>query len=97
MSIANTILEQLGGNKFIVMTGAKCFVNTGKGLQFSIGAGAVNKANKVLITLGDDDLYTVKFFTIRGVNIVDKGEFPGVYADRLQALFTEQTGFDVTL
>lgn len=93
----NAILEQLGGNKFIAMTGAKCFVNTGKGLQFSIGSGAVNKANKVLITLDGEGLYTVKFFNIRGVNVVDKGEFQGVRADGLQALFTAQTGFDVSL
>ena len=97
MNIADIILEHLGGNKFIAMTGAKFFVNTGNGLQFSIGAGAINKANKVLITLGADDLYTVKFFNIRGLNIVNKGEFEGIYADRLRALFTEQTGFALSL
>ena len=30
MSIASTILEQLGGNKFIAMTGASHFVSDGK-------------------------------------------------------------------
>ena len=41
-TIAQTILTQLGGNRFLAMTGAKDLVNTGKGLQFAIGRGASN-------------------------------------------------------
>lgn len=90
------ILEQLGGNKFLAMTGAKDLVNLGNGgLQFAIGRGAKNKANKVVITLAAD-LYTVRFVSIRGINITECGTFEMVYADRLAALFTEQTGFDTT-
>ena len=36
MTIANTILEQLGGNKFIAMTGAKNFVSDGNTLRMTL-------------------------------------------------------------
>ena len=79
------------------MTGAKQLVDLGNGcLQFAIGRGAKNKANKVVITLAGD-LYTVRFVSIRGVTITERGTFEMVYADRLAALFTEQTGFDTSL
>lgn len=91
---AQTILAQLGGNRFLAMTGAKDLVHTGKGLQFSIGRGASNKANKVVVTLTDADLYNVRFVSIRGTKITERGTVEGVHADRLAAVFTEQTGFD---
>ena len=36
MTIANTILEQLGGNKFIAMTGAKNFLSNGSTLRMTL-------------------------------------------------------------
>lgn len=90
---AQTILAQLGGNRFLAMTGAKQLVDLGHGLQFAIGRGASNKANKVVVTL-DGDLYSVRFLTIRGITITERGTFDMIYGDRLAALFTEQTGFD---
>ncbi len=43
-----------------------------------------------------NDTYTgrVRFLTIRGVNMTERGTVEGVHADRLAAVFTEQTGFD---
>lgn len=38
--IAETILQQLGGNKFVVMTGAKNFVALENGIKFNIGRNA---------------------------------------------------------
>ena len=35
MNIASTILEQLGGNKFIAMTGASHFVSDGNTLRMT--------------------------------------------------------------
>lgn len=93
---AQTILAQLGGNRFLTMTGAKQLVDLGHGLQFAIGRGASNKANKVVVTL-DGDLYSVRFLTIRGTTIAERGTFDMIYGDRLAALFTEQTGFDTHL
>lgn len=95
-NVAETILEQLGGNRFIAMTGAKQFAGGADMLQFSIGRGAKNKANKVKVTLAGD-LYRVDFFNIRGVNIKELGTVENVYADRLAAVFTEQTGLDTRI
>ncbi len=73
-TIAQTILAQLGGNRFVVMTGAKQLVDTGNGLQFSIGRGATNKANKVRVTLDTTDTYVVEFFYLRGLVCRTVGE-----------------------
>lgn len=95
-TIAQTILQQLGGNRFLAMTGAKNLVGMGTGLYFSLPRGAKNKANRVSIIL-DGDLYTVRFMAIRGTNIAECGTFDMIYGDRLAALFTEQTGLDTRL
>lgn len=94
---AQTILAQLGGNRFLTMTGAKQLVDMGDGLQFSIGLGASNKANKVVVRLSGLDLYEVTFYSIRGVNVAIKSQHSNIYGDRLAPLFTEQTGFDTHL
>lgn len=61
---AETIFQQLGGNKFTVMTGAKHFrpLNEyGGALYFTIGKNA-SKANRVKVTLMYDDTYTITFY-----------------------------------
>ena len=101
-SVADTILEQLGGNRFISMTGAKTFVGDDNKLQFSIPRNQ-SKANKVVIIYnpGRDD-YTVEFWKIgerrSGELIMKKlksGE--GLYADQLRAYFTDTTGMETSL
>lgn len=61
MSIATTILNQLGGNKFIAMTGAKNFIAVKDGIRFNIGKNG-SKANMVQIVLKWDDTYTMQFW-----------------------------------
>lgn len=97
MSVAQTILEQLGGHRFTAMTGARQFVGdeVGRSLHFSIPG-----RRKVRITLGVDDRYTVEVFIMRGIDckpIPGVHAMEGVYADRLQAVFTELTGLDTHL
>lgn len=97
-AIAQTILDQLGGNRFIAMTGAKNLVAGSNMLQFDIGRGAINKANKVRVTLQSSDTYMVEFFYLRGVNCRTIGSaINGVYADQLQNVFTKETGLDTHL
>jgi hypothetical protein len=98
-AIANNILAQLGGAKFCAMTGARQLVAGDDSLQFRIGAGAVNKATHVRITLEPSDLYKVEFFKVRGTRPVQTCGEPlhGVYADQLQATFTSSTGLDTHL
>lgn len=97
MQAANTILEQLGGFRFIAMTGAKDLVGSDKSLQFRIGKGAINKATNVRITLDPSDLYTVEFFSIRGVNVKQISSHEFVPAENLCSTFTAQTGMDTHL
>lgn len=61
--IANTILQQLGGRQFIMMTGAKQLVAIENGLRFRIGRNG-SEANMVRIVLKDDDTYLMQFIKI---------------------------------
>ena len=61
--IANTILQQLGGNMFLMMTGAKQLVAIDNGLRFRIGRNG-SKANMVKIVLNGNDTYDMQFVKI---------------------------------
>ena len=109
MSVANTILEQWGGNKFIVMTGASHFVSDGNTLRMTLPKN-VSKANRLYITLDEvTDSYTMRFFrytaprmntktfTFTSEKVQEIHEVSGVYFDQLQPIFTSVTGFDTHL
>jgi hypothetical protein len=96
LQVANTILVQLGGQKFCAMTGAKNFVADDRSLAFSIPA-AKDRINKVRINLDFSDTYTVQFYAIRGTKFRAVSESTGVYFDQLQAIFTEATGLYTSL
>lgn len=103
IQIANTILSQLGGNRFIVMTGAKNLMATENGLRFRIGKNA-GKVTHVEITLNGWDLYDMTFtkFTPGRLNkktyewIDEKvqtiADFENLYNDQLEDIFTQVTG-----
>ena len=59
-TVAEIILQQLGWNKFIAMTGAKDFVADANSLKFKLPRNG-SKANYCRITLCADDYYTVEF------------------------------------
>ena len=63
MTVANTILEQLGGNKFIAMTGAKNFLSDGNTLRMTLPKNR-SKANRLYVTLDATDTYTMYFFQV---------------------------------
>jgi len=100
--IAKTILEQLGGNKFIVMTGAKNLAFEGASekqrgaLSFKIGRNA-SSVNYVVIRLNGLDLYDMEFIRIRKMTLTKVKEFKNIYCDQLQELFTEVTGMYTSL
>lgn len=91
MSIAQNILQQLGGNKLRVMTGAKNFVDFGNGVQFDVPCRG-SKANKVHIALNPNDLYDVAFYRVRGASIKVVERLTNVYAEDLVERFEEATG-----
>lgn len=97
--VANTILAQLGGRRFIAMTGTKNFVGSDTYLQFDLPRGCANKATKCRVTLDADDTYTVEFFkwNARKLEMPTVGETSGVYCDMLQSVFTDATGMFTSL
>jgi len=96
--IAQIILAQLGGNKFLAMTGAKQLVAVEKGLQFKLPARfAKNGITCVIIKLNSMDLYDVTFGKIVKYELKEIAKVNSIYADMLQEVFTEQTGLDTHL
>jgi hypothetical protein len=99
MVVAQTILEQLGGHRFRVMTGAKNFIGDVKALSFRLpGSGfAKDGVNFVRITLNALDTYDMEFGRVRGRNVKMLYTESGIYADKLQTVFTRVTGLNTSL
>ena len=97
MSVATIILNQLGGNKFRVMTGAKNFMDHGNALSMRIGRNSSN-SNYLKITLNDSDLYDVRFSKVTKMG-EEKSvrEFNDVYNDMLVEIFESHTGMYTSL
>jgi hypothetical protein len=96
--IAKTILAQLGGNRFVAMTGSKDFVATENGLTFKL-AKVYNGISHVNVTLDCDDTYRVTFnkWNARRLQHAIVATHAGIYCDMLQDLFTNETGLYTTL
>ena len=94
--VAKTILQQLGGNKFIAMTGAKNFGSSKNSLQFKIGKNS-KSISHIIITLKSSDLYDVEFIRMRGTSRKVIKKLTGVYADMLRKIFTKYTGLRTSL
>jgi len=107
--IATTILEQLGGSKFLVMTGAKDLLHGDDHLQFRLPRGAAvrNKATNVRIELLAGDYgYKLTFykasrkldktlgFKIPSIETISETE---VIPENLREVFKRETGLDCTL
>lgn len=107
---STTILKQLGGNRFFVMTGAKNASFNSRlpniNVSFSVPASLTKgRANQVTIVLEGTDLYTMKIEkvinpTMRNgfegrVDVIS--EATGLYADMLESAFTEHTGLNTHL
>jgi hypothetical protein len=88
--VARTILKQLGGNRFSLMTGSSKFIAGKYTLSFKIVRNP-SKANYCRITLNCLDLYDMEFFRSRKgeLELIEKKE--GLYDDMLQSSFTEVT------
>jgi hypothetical protein len=93
--VAKTILDQLGNNKFLAMTGAKNLVGSDKSLSFRYPT-SVNKhgakTNAVYITLDPSNTYSITSMYIRGLNVKTVEVRSEVYFDTLHEAFTALTG-----
>ena len=91
--VAWEILKQLGGNRFIAMTGAKNFLRDDNKQLIAFKIGRNSKSiNHVRITLNSMDTYDMEFINIRAGKIKIISEVEGVYNDQLQDIFTQKTG-----
>jgi hypothetical protein len=103
MTVAKTILAQLGGQKFLVMTGAKHLTGSPNCLSFHLpNAKQANGVKYVKIRLNAMDTYDVEFLgPAKGAKKYDAPEVKdykeGVYCDQLQAVFTAATGLATSL
>lgn len=101
--IAEIILSQLGGSRFLAMTGAKKLTIADRGLNFVLPSTkdfVKNGINVVRITLTAADDYTVEFLRIgrapRYATTVVR-EANGVYCDNLREVFEQETGLRTSL
>ncbi len=108
MNTAQTILNQLGGNRFLVMTGTKNLIfaditatNENEWLRMNLTRNMAG-VNRLKVILNGDDTYTMKFYK-QVINknfdcIISKEQtFEGVYCDMLQKIFTSVTGLYTSL
>ena len=93
---AAIILKQIGGNKFIAMTGAKGFAFSDKFMSFKIGKNSKG-INFVRIGHNAKDLYDMEFgfVSVRGIKV--KNKVKDVYADMLGTMFEKYTGMRTSL
>lgn len=97
LAVAGQILEQLGGQRFIAMTGARNLVGGGESLSFRVGRND-RGVTHVRITLEPCDLYRCEFLKIRGTRPPQTlADVPNVFADQLRDVFTAQTGLETSL
>tara|TARA_B100000287_G_scaffold202436_1_gene191155 strand:- start:693 stop:1022 length:330 start_codon:yes stop_codon:yes gene_type:complete len=93
---AKILLQQLGGNRFIAMTGAKNFAFDSKYMSFKIGRNSKG-INHVRIAHNAKDLYDMEFGfnSVKGYKV--KKKVKDVYADMLGTMFKKYTGMNVRL
>ena len=98
-AVSFTILKQLGGHRFLQMTGAKQFVGDTLSLAFTLPRGTTrNKCNRVVITLlPASDTYKVQFCSLYKTTIKTITTIVGVQAAELTEIFTQETGLLISL
>jgi hypothetical protein len=91
--LAKEILNQLGGNKFLVMTGSKNLAYDNSSLSMHLTRNK-SKAKYLKIELTSMDTYNMIFkgFNKKTFEFPVVKRFDGIYADQLQSIFTDVTG-----
>jgi len=96
MPVAQTILDQLGGKQFKMMTGAKYFTPIDNGLMFALPYNFAKQGiNKIKITLSPMDTYEIEFWKIgRAPNykqtLVARDD--DVYVESMREIISHRTG-----
>jgi len=93
--MAGETLKQLGGRRFMAMTGAKPLAVGTDGMVMKIGRNSKG-VNYLRIDL-KGDLYTMEFIRMRSGKETVLKKVKGVYNDQLQKMFTKYTGMYTSL
>jgi len=100
MEVAQTILQQYGGNQFLMVTGANTLTADTNSLTFRV-PNAKQAISHVITTLMPSDTYKVEFLNCRMTAKSFKREVVSthedVYFDALQDIFEQETGLYATL
>ena len=97
LTVAKTILDQLGGNRFIAMVGARNIAGDDTSINMRIMKNK-SKGNYLRIKLNSLDLYNMQFISIgKDYNLIVRVEKNNVYAEDLQDIFTSVTGLNTRL
>lgn len=94
-TVAQTILDQLGGPRFLAMTGAKGLTGRPDSLTFTIPGNMTRKrANMFRVRLDPSDTYTVELlkYSPKNLTLSLLETQSDVYCDELQERFTAMTG-----
>jgi len=98
LTVAQTILEQLGGNRFRVMTGAKHLSGDKDSLTFKLPMNLTKgRINWVRITLKPQDFYEIEYMSLRAGVIKHVHTSPEVYVETLRSDFETNTGLRTSL
>ena len=96
--VAKIILQQIGGSRFLTMTGPRDYINLGNGLRMSLSRNKTS-ANRLEIIYDEGaDLYNLRFYRQSfskktfEVKTKDIKTYEGVYFDMLEEIFTDVTG-----
>lgn len=96
MSIAETIFAQMGGNRFVAMTGARDFVADVDSLTFRLRRNAKG-INCVRVTLQPSDTYRMEFVRVGKQDLKVVVMHDDIYSDQLCACFEAETGLYTSL
>lgn len=96
MTIAHTILQQLGGGRFTLFTGAKNLLAGPNFLKFQMPRNPMG-VKWMKITLTPADLYLIETFKFTKGEVVLIDSCDDVFAEDLQTVFTKMTGFHTNL
>ena len=99
-NVAQTILAQLGGNRFLAMTGAKDLVGGSDILRFRLPRGAAKDGiTHVSVRLDGNDEYMIEAgkYNAKRLEVVRVKRADGVQAAALRETFTAMTGLHTSL
>jgi hypothetical protein len=99
MTVANTILSQMGGARRVqAMTGAKNFIGGENSLSFQFPQPDRSRPNAVRVTLEPNDFYKVEFYRYKvGGHLRLLETHQDIGAEQLKPLFEHVTGLRLSL